>query len=58
MVFGMKSTIRKCTNCLHIDRETYRSAKVNVCYLIDKKDDEPIAVAVTDRTPICQHWRD
>lgn len=58
MVFGRKPTIRRCTNCTHIDRLTYRAVKANVCYLRDKKDGEAVAVTVSDRTVVCQYWRE
>ena len=48
---------RKCDDYKHLDRETYKGVKANVCYLIEKKDDKPVAVAVTSKTPACQHWR-
>ena len=40
-----------------IDRETYRGVKVVVCYLIEKKDNEPVAIAVKDDKDACQYWR-
>lgn len=49
---------RSCDNCIHLDRDTYKAVKVNVCYLIEKKDDKPVAIVVTNKTVTCQHWRD
>lgn len=48
---------QKCGNCCHIDRETYRAAKVSVCYLIDQKDGNPVATTVTDKQDGCKRWR-
>ena len=49
---------RKCGNCAIIDRETYKAVKTAVCYLVEKKDGQIVAVAVTDKTPGCLHWRE
>ena len=57
MTFGKQPT-RKCSNCAHIDRETYRAVKTNVCYLVGKKDGEPVAITVTSRSAVCQYWRE
>ena len=57
MAFGKQAT-RKCSNCTHIDRETYRAVKADVCYLVGKKDGEPVATTVTSRTTVCQYWRE
>ena len=53
-----RQTPQKCGTCLLIDRESYRGVKMVVCYLVEKKDNKPIAIAVTDNRVACQHYRD
>lgn len=53
-----KQITQKCGMCIHIDRETYKGAKTAVCYLLEKKNDKPVAIAVKDSTSGCGHWRE
>jgi hypothetical protein len=48
---------KKCGDCIHIDRESYRGVKLAVCYLIHKVDGQPVAYTVTDKKAACGYWR-
>jgi hypothetical protein len=52
-----KTPTKKCGDCTHIDRESYRGVRLAVCYLIKKIDGEPVAMTVTDKTAACGYYR-
>jgi hypothetical protein len=43
-----------CKNCKNIDRDSYRGAKVAVCYRIE----DGKAVTVTDKRVACGYYKD
>jgi len=51
----VKPLDRKCGNCQIADSKTYPGR--SVCYLIEKKDDKPVAITVKENRAACGFYR-
>lgn len=54
---AVKKPTLKCGQCARIDRDTYKGARVLVCYHIKKINDDPVAITVTDKRAACGYFR-